>query len=184
VASRAWWLLRWTGHDRVRLLDGGFAAWLREGRSTSAGSEALLPAPYRARPRDELVITTSELVEVGANLGQLRLVDARDSSRFRGEVEPIDPVAGHIPGSVNLPLTRSVNDDGTWKKADQLETLWRDVLGTDKSKPWAVMCGSGVTACHLALSAMEVGYVEPRLYVGSWSEWITDPSRPVAVGPT
>lgn len=182
LASRAWWLLRWTGHRHVRLLDGGFAAWSREGQSTSAGQETPVPARYRARPRDELLITTEQLIEVGANIGELRLIDARDSQRFRGELEPIDPVAGHIPGSVNLPLTCSVNDDGTWKKRERLEAIWREVLGGDKSRPWAVMCGSGVTACHLALSGIEAGYVEPRLYVGSWSEWIRDRSRPVAVG--
>ena len=183
VASRAWWMLRWTGHERVRLLDGGFAAWLREGCSVGVGNEAPSPSLYRARPRDEWCVTTRELVEAGDRIGELRLIDARDAQRFRGEIEPIDPVAGHIPGSINLPLTRSVNDDGTWKKPEELEAIWRDVLGSDKKKPWAVMCGSGVTACHLALSGMEAGFVQPRLYVGSWSEWIRDPGRKVAVGP-
>ena len=183
VASRAWWMLRWTGHDRVRVLDGGFSAWIRAGHSVSAGREAPSPARYRARPRDKWIITTRELLEAGDGIHELRLIDARDAQRFRGEVEPIDPVAGHIPGSVNLPLTRSVKNDGTWKTPAELEAIWGDVLGTNKSKPWAVMCGSGVTACHLALSGVEAGYAWPRLYVGSWSEWIRDPSRPVAVGP-
>ncbi len=181
LASRAWWLIRWAGHDRVRLLDGGFAGWLQEGGATHGGNETALPTTYRVRPRDEWVITTEDLVEVD-DIRELRLVDARDSQRFRGEVEPIDPVAGHIPGAINLPLSRSLNDDGTWKSREHLEALWHGVLGIDKSRNWAVMCGSGVTACHLALSAMEAGYVEPRLYAGSWSEWIRDKARPVAVG--
>ena len=181
LASRAWWLFRWAGHERVRLLDGGFAAWLREDGATRGGSETVPPTHYRARPRDDMVLTTSDLLAVGS-IRQLRLVDARDPERFRGEIEPIDPVAGHIPGAVNLPLTRSINEDGTWKPRQELEALWRGVLGADKSKDWAVMCGSGVTACHLALSGMEAGHVEPRLYVGSWSEWIRDPGRPVALG--
>ncbi len=181
LASRAWWLIRWAGHDRVRLLDGGFASWLREGGATRGGQETASPTTFRVRPREELVITTEDLL--GDDIRELRLVDARDSQRFRGEVEPIDPVAGHIPGAINLPLSRSLNDDGTWKSPERLEALWRDVLGNDKSQNWAVMCGSGVTACHLAVSGVEAGYVEPRLYVGSWSEWIRDKSRPVAVGP-
>lgn len=181
LASRAWWLIRWAGHDRVRLLDGGFAGWLQEGGATQGGNETASPTTYRVRPRDEWVITTEDLVEVD-DIRELRLVDARDSQRFRGEVEPIDPVAGHIPGAINLPLSRSLNDDGTWKSRERLKALWQDVLGSDKSRNWAVMCGSGVTACHLALSAMEAGYVEPQLYAGSWSEWIRDEGRPVAVG--
>ncbi len=183
LASRAWWLLRWAGHRHVRLLNGGFAAWQREGLPTGHGDEQAVAGTYRVRPKDERVISTREIVEAGDRIGELRLVDARNAERFRGEQEPIDPVAGHIPGSINLPLTASVNEDGTWKTREQLEALWCEVLGADKSKPWAVMCGSGVTACHLALSGLEAGYVEPRLYVGSWSEWIRDPDRPVAVGP-
>lgn len=182
LASRAWWLIRWAGHERVRLLDGGFAAWMRVGQGTNGGKEKARPARYRVRPRQHMVLTTEDLLAVD-DIGKIRLVDARDRQRFRGEAEPIDPVAGHIPGAISLPLSNSLNNDGTWKPRDQLEALWRDVLGNDKSKSWAVMCGSGVTACHLALSGMEAGYAEPRLYVGSWSEWIRDPGRPVAVGP-
>lgn len=182
LASRAWWLIRWAGHDRVRLLDGGFAGWLREGGATQGGKEKASATTFRVRPREELVMTTEDLLGVN-DIRELRLVDARDSERFRGEVEPIDPVAGHIPGAINLPLSHSLNDDGTWKPRERLEALWHDVLGSDKAQNWAVMCGSGVTACHLALSGMEAGYVEPRLYVGSWSEWIRDKARPVAVGP-
>jgi len=183
VASRAWWLLRWSGHRRVRLLDGGFAEWLRQGLSTRADRETAAHTSCRVQPREELVITTQELIEAGDRIRELRLIDARDAQRFDGELEPIDPVAGHIPGATNLPLSLSVNDNGTWKSRDQLVALWLGVLGIDKSKPWVVMCGSGVTACHLALSGMEAGYVEPRVYVGSWSEWIRDPNRPVAPGP-
>jgi len=183
LASRAWWMLRWMGHEGVRLLDGGISAWMRDGLATRSGCETSPQTSFRARPRDEMILRTEELVESSESITKICLVDARDSQRFRGEIEPIDPVAGHIPGAINLPLTRSINEDGTWKPREQLEALWPTVLGGDKSKHWAVMCGSGVTACHLALSGMEAGYREPRLYVGSWSEWIRDSSRPVAIGP-
>ncbi len=181
LASRAWWLFRRAGHDRVRLLDGGFGAWLRAGGALASGNETVPPTRYRARLRRGRVLTTRDLLAVD-DIRELRLLDAREPERFRGEAEPIDPIAGHIPGAMNLPLGRSVNEDGTWIPREQLESLWCDVLGRDKSKAWAVMCGSGVTACHLALSGVEAGYVEPRLYAGSWSEWIQEPGRPVAVG--
>ena len=113
----------------------------------------------------------------------LRLVDARDAPRFSGLQEPIDPVAGHIPGAVNLPFTNALGADGAWKRPDDLRELLRDALGGDLEAPWSVMCGSGVTACHLAISARLASLREPRLYVGSWSEWIRDPARPVATGP-
>ena len=182
LAARAWWLLRWTGHSKVQLLDGGLDAWLRQGYDLRGGPEAVARKHFAARPRPELVLTTRELARDPAAIAAMRLIDARDAERFRGELEPIDPIAGHIPGSINLPLTESLNDDGTWKMRRSLEALWGKVLGPDKSQAWAVMCGSGVTACHLALSGLLAGYAEPRVYVGSWSEWIRDPARPIARG--
>ena len=179
MAARAWWMLRWLGHDKVRLLDGGFAQWMLENRPTRNGHEAAIPRTFQACPRDDLIITTGEIARHIGRIGLLRIVDARDAIRFRGEVEPIDPIAGHIPGSMNLPLTDSLNEDGSWKSPAELGALWRDLLGNDPGVPWCVMCGSGVTACHLAISGMEAGLVEPRLYVGSWSEWIRDPGRPI-----
>lgn len=184
VAARAWWMLRWLGHDRVRLLDGGFHRWLSVAGSESSGDEKVSVQPFLPHPRHEAVLTTAELASDPYRIAEKRLVDARDVARFLGESEPIDPVAGHIPGCLNLPFGASLNTDGTWKSRAELLALWLSVLGQDKNAPWAVMCGSGVTACHLALSAAEVGFIEPRLYVGSWSEWIRDPARPVALGAT
>lgn len=182
LAARAWWLLRWAGHSKVRLLDGGLAAWQRQGHELRGGPEPMVRKRFAAEPRSELVLTTRELAEDPTAVAAMRLVDARAAERFRGELEPIDPIAGHIPGSINLPLTESLNDDGTWKTKRSLEALWREVLGPDKAQAWAVMCGSGVTACHLVLSGLLAGYAEPRVYVGSWSEWIRDPARPIALG--
>ncbi len=182
VAARAWWLLRWLGHENVQLLDGGFRKWVDSALPVKTEVESAAAQRFVPQPRDELVLTTAELEQNLTGIAAMRLLDARDSARFRGEVEPIDAVAGHIPGSVNLPYGASLNADGTWKSPDELRALWQNVLGPDKTAPWAVMCGSGVTACHLAISAAESGYREPRLYVGSWSEWIRDPARPIGRG--
>lgn len=182
LAARAWWLLRWLGHKRVRLLDGGFNHWVASAGAVVSGAEAVAQAEFLPDPRHDLVLTTAELAsDIGAIAG-MRLYDARDAARFRGEIEPIDPVAGHVPGSFSLPFPVSLHENGRWKTKQELVELWLSVLGRDKQAAWAVMCGSGVTACHLAISAMEAGYREPRLYVGSWSEWIRDPERPIGLG--
>jgi len=179
MAVRAWWILRWLGHTNVRVLDGGIAAW---SEAFELSSEAVMPVSrsFLAVVRPEMVVTTEEINVAIDDIGALNLLDARDPARFHGEVEPIDRVAGHIPGARNRPFLDNLNADGRWKSAQQLLELWRKEFGEDTRTPWIAMCGSGVTACHLVLSAMEAGYREPRLYVGSWSEWITDSSRPIA----
>ena len=181
-AARAWWLLRWLGHPHVQLLDGGYAAWQGKGLRTVGGVERRPSRPFAAAIERDRVIGTQELARSVGNIGDRRLVDARDRARFRGEVEPIDTVAGHIPGALNLPFTDCLNADGTWRPVEELRSLFADVLGDDVSAAWSVMCGSGVTACHLAISGILAGYVEPDLYVGSWSEWIRDPGRAIATG--
>lgn len=184
IAARAWWLLRWLGHEGVAVLDGGFSRWLVEGRRVEAGA-APMPAARRfvGSARNAWVRTTAELEAAVARGGELRLVDARDAARFRGEVEPIDAVAGRIPGARNFPLGRSLSGDGRWKSSAELAGEWRHILGEPPGGPWTAMCGSGVTACHLVLSGLLAGYQEPSVYVGSWSEWIRDPERPIATGP-
>jgi thiosulfate/3-mercaptopyruvate sulfurtransferase len=182
IAARAWWTLRWLGHTNVRLLDGGIAAWSKSQYPLSSGDVVPDTAEFTSDVRDELVITTEEICAAGENAAALTIFDARDLIRFIGEDEPIDKVAGHIPGTRSLPFPVSMNDDGHWKSVEELQGLWRRHLGDDRQKEWAVMCGSGVTACHLALSAVSAGHREPRLYVGSWSEWITDSSRPIGLG--
>jgi thiosulfate/3-mercaptopyruvate sulfurtransferase len=182
IASRAWWLLRWLGHRRVTVLDGGLQAWRAMELPLEAGLRETARREFRATPDPERVLTTEEIAaDLDAGLAAV-LVDARDAARFRGEAEPIDPVAGHIPGARNLPFGACLRADGTWEAADALRRRLRSMLGDDGSVPWAVMCGSGVTACHLAISGLLAGFSEPRLYVGSWSEWIRDPRRPIAGG--
>ena len=182
LAARAWWILRWLGHDAVYLLDGGFGQWVSAGLPTEAGDVQRAPKSFHGHANDTMVLTTDELVSDLSLIPDRKLLDARDRPRFRGEVEPIDPVAGHIPGAVNAPFTDFVNKEGRWRSLAERTALMEALLGDDREAGWSVMCGSGVTACHLAISGLEAGYSEPRLYVGSWSEWIRDPERPIGSG--
>lgn len=181
IAARAWWMFRWLGHERVRLLDGGFAAWEKFGLPLDTGAVSLDPVAYEPSVRGELVLTTEDLL-ASTGIEELNLLDARDRERFRGEREPIDPVAGHVPGSRNLPFSEFVDTDGTWRPLEERAALISRALGGKRDAEWSVMCGSGVTACHLAISALEAGFREPRVYIGSWSEWIRDPQRPIGGG--
>ena len=183
VASRAWWLLRWLGHRRVQLLEGGIARWESLGHRLEEGVVNVEPKRFSGAPRNELILETREILAIGNDRLLLRLIDARDGARFRGEDEPIDPVAGHIPGAVSLPFAELQRADGSWLAPEALRERLSDALGGDLERPWSVMCGSGVTACHLAISAALAGIPEPRVYVGSWSEWISDSNRPVASAP-
>ncbi|OUC96032.1 sulfurtransferase [Streptomyces swartbergensis] len=175
AAARAWWLLRWTGHPDVRVLDGGLPAWEGPLEKTvpqpaegdfvpEAGAAGLLDADAAA-----------ELARSGV------LLDARAAERYRGEVEPIDPVAGHIPGAVSAPTTENVGADGCFLPAEELRTRFEG-LGVTEDARVGVYCGSGVSAAHEVL-ALAVAGIPAELYVGSWSEWSSDPDRPVAVGP-
>jgi thiosulfate/3-mercaptopyruvate sulfurtransferase len=182
IAARLWWMLRWMGHSDVALLDAGYAGWTSAGYTVSSETPQVRPAHYAGNADAGMVVTTGEVVKWLCEGGGASLLDARDAERFRGEREPIDPVAGHIPGAGNLPVASSLNSDGSWKSRDELRELWSEALQGRQEMPWIAMCGSGVTACHLALSAQLAGYAMPRLYAGSWSEWIRDSDRPVAVG--
>ncbi len=182
MAARCWWIFRWLGHDRVRLLDGGLTAWVGAHLPLTAETRSAEPTTFVAKPRYNWVISSDELEAELAMADPPTLIDARDAARFAGDNEPIDPIAGHIPGARNLPYTESLQVDGRWNSGVALESLWREHLGDDTTAAWIAMCGSGVTACHLALSAVTAGYAEPRLYVGSWSEWIRDAGRPRATG--
>jgi thiosulfate/3-mercaptopyruvate sulfurtransferase len=184
-AARAWWLLRWLGAPRVAVLDGGFKAWLAHGGATAAGERAIHPAPPAASLRadvDAAAVATSADVLAALRQPARLLVDARAAERYAGAVEPIDPVAGHVPGAVNHPFTRNLGADGRFLVASELHRLWRETLGGHAPADVMVMCGSGVTACHDLLAMELAGLPGAKLYAGSWSEWIRDPSRPVARG--
>jgi thiosulfate/3-mercaptopyruvate sulfurtransferase len=181
IAARAWWLLQWLGHRKVALLDGGYAAWVRAGFATEAGATTVTARQFEGIAQNQLVLQTADVVAADP-IARERLFDARDAARFRGDVEPIDTVAGHIPGTRNFPFASSLRTGGLWKTSDELRAEWSARAGEATNADWGVMCGSGVTACHLALSACVAGLKMPRVYVGSWSEWIADSTRPVANG--
>lgn len=181
MAVRLWWLLRWLGHTAVGVLDGGWQAWLAAGQVTTAAPPAIVQAHFQGSPDNTMLLTTDAVL---ADLPQRRwlLVDARTGERFRGEAEPIDPVAGHIPGAVNLPLQRNLVADGRFRPAGELKAIYDTVLQGRPAERVACMCGSGVTAVHNLLAMEVAGLRGARLYAGSWSEWIRDPDRPVASG--
>ena len=170
AAARCWWLLRHHGHTDVRVLDGAWPAWVEAGGPVETGQPDVEPCDFAGGPGHLRVL---EAAEVPSYTGLL--VDARAPERFRGDVEPVDPVAGHIPGAVNVPTADNLGPDGRFLPADVL----RAVYDIEDGREVASYCGSGVTACHDLLALAVIG-VEGRLYPGSWSEWVTDPARPVA----
>lgn len=179
LAARLWWLLRWRGHTAVAVLDGGFAAWQRAGEPVSAAALAVHRGRFAGRGAVVDTVDSAEILRRLESDDEVLLVDARDADRFAGRKEPIDAVAGHVPGAVNFPFAQNISGNGRWLAADQLRERWEAALAGPVPPEWAVMCGSGVTACSLALSADIAGIPAPRLYTGSWSEWIRDPARPV-----
>lgn len=182
IAARLWWMLKWVGHEQIAVLNGGYTAWQEAGFEVSDSTEFARRTKFRAVADSGLFVTTDELVQSIIADNAPLIVDARGRARFAGKFEPIDTVAGHIPGAVNHPFSESIDANGGWKSRDQLRDGWAPILGGDSDQPWVSMCGSGVTACHLALSVGVAGLPQPRLYVGSWSEWIRDPGRPIAIG--
>ena len=178
-AARLWWLLRWLGHERVAVLDGGWAKWLREGHSTTAGISFRRRVVFQDGPSLSKWVTVGE-VQDGLALQTIQLIDARSPGRFRGELEPIDSIAGHVPGAVNRPFQNNLGEDGRFLPAHQLRDQIMRQLGRFWPEQAVHMCGSGVTACHNLLAMEIAGLKGSRIYAGSWSEWIRDPSRPVA----
>jgi thiosulfate/3-mercaptopyruvate sulfurtransferase len=174
MAARLWWMLRWAGHSSVAVLDGGLAKWVKEGRPTDAAIPQRAPTTYPASKASG----TLDAQTVNANLKSLFLVDARAPARYRGEQEPIDPVAGHIPGAKNRFNMDNVLPDGTFKDKDSLRKEFLSVLGNQKPSDVVHYCGSGVSACHNLLALEVAGLPGGKLYPGSWSEWIADPARP------
>lgn len=180
-ASRAWWLLKWAGHADVWVLDGGIAAWTAAGGVLESAPVAPVigAPPY---PLGEPLVATVGAAELARRLGRHPLVDARAPERYRGEVEPLDAQAGHIPGAANRFFKLNVDADGRFKPADELRAEWDALLGSAPAAEVVHQCGSGVTACHNLLAMEVAGLPGSVLYPGSWSEWSSDPARPVARG--
>ncbi len=181
-ASRLWWMLRFVGHDAVAVLDGGLAKWKAEGRELTAESTPLAPvAPPPFSARWDMRVTIDDVVAHSQNR-TARLIDARAAERYRGESESIDRVAGHIPGAGNFFFQQSLRADGTFLPADVLREKLTQLLAGHAPSSTVCYCGSGVTACHTLLTLEHAGLPGAKLYPGSWSEWSSDPSRPVATG--
>ncbi|MBK9350800.1 MAG: sulfurtransferase [Sulfuritalea sp.] len=178
-ASRLWWMLRWLGHERVAVLDGGLAGWKRGKRPLEEAAPVVAPREFVARPRDLSVSTAQVLADL--NPPSMLILDARSPERFRGENETLDPVGGHIPGAVNRFYFDNLDDAGCYfKPAGELRAEFDAILGGRPASVVVQQCGSGVTACHNLLAMELAGLPGSRLYPGSWSEWCADPSRPVA----
>ncbi|BBB25546.1 sulfurtransferase [Amphritea japonica] len=179
MAARAWWLLRVLGHPRVAVLDGGYPAWVTAGGHISDQLPAMCAGTFIENPDLSMLLPIEQVASLAS---EGVLVDARTPERYRGEQEPIDPIAGHIPDAVNRPLQLNLTADGYFKSAEILHQEWTRFLEPCRAEQVAHYCGSGVTACHNLLAMEYAGLSGAKVYPGSWSEWIRDPARPVAIG--
>lgn len=183
-AAHLWWMLRWLGHDQVAVLDGGWQAWTAAGLpTTTEAAPAAVQAGQPVEPGPSLAATVdARTVLDNISRPAFTVIDARAANRYRGEVEPMDPVAGHIPGALNRPNGENLQADGRFKPAAQLREEFTGLLAGRDPAAIVHQCGSGITACHNLLAMEIAGLSGSRLYPGSWSEWCSDPSRPVAKG--
>jgi thiosulfate/3-mercaptopyruvate sulfurtransferase len=180
-AARLWWMLRWVGHTRVAVLDGGWDAWVKAGQSVTTESPAPRPTTFNPQLQPQHAFDAA-FIASRLNRPEVCVVDARSADRFRGENETLDPVSGHIPGAVNRFFKLNLEAGGQFKSVAILRQEFCELLGNNAPAEVAHYCGSGVTACHNLLAMEIAGLSGSRLYPGSWSEWVSDPSRPVATG--
>jgi thiosulfate/3-mercaptopyruvate sulfurtransferase len=180
-AARLWWMLRYLGHEATAVLDGGFSAWKRAGYPLKSGMERRETRRFQASVQAEMVASLEE-VRARSESQNARLIDARAPERYRGEQEPLDPVAGHIPGAINHFWQDNLDQQGQFRSADALRRTYRNLIGEEPPSAFIAYCGSGVTSCHNLLAMEHVGLEGARLYPGSWSEWCSDPERPVELG--
>ena len=181
AASRLWWLLQWLGHYSVAVLDGGWQAWLKSGGEVRRGPEERASRLFIPRIRQHRVVDAEEIMTKLDN-PDLLIIDSRAKERFTGEEEPIDPIAGHIPGAKLSPHLEVLTPDGNFHPKDKLRRHFQNLFGDKSARQAVFYCGSGVTAAQNVLAVAYAGLGDSRLYAGSWSEWITDPSRPTATG--
>jgi thiosulfate/3-mercaptopyruvate sulfurtransferase len=182
-AARLWWMLRFMGHDACAVLDGGLARWTGEGHAVRGGHEQWRRSTFVGAPREAWRLDVNDVMQ---RLGEPStvLVDARAETRFRGESETLDKVAGHIPGASNFFFQRNLTGEKTFKAPEQLRDEWRQLLGDTEPAHVVMYCGSGVTACHNLLAMEHAGLRGAKIYPGSWSEWSSDPTRPIETGST
>lgn len=179
IAARLWWMLRWLGHDKVAVLEGGWKHWMHKELPTESAVPSKVPGHvFVANPRQDLLVNV-EFVETVQLNPDYKIADSRTPERYRGEFEPIDPIAGHIPGAVNIPHPGNVKTDGLWLDKDSLKERFKNVLGEVPADKTIFYCGSGVTACRNLLAHHHAGLGEAKLYPGSWSEWIQSGEREI-----
>lgn len=170
AAARFWWMLRAIGHEKVQVLNGGFQEAIKTDFPVSSETEDYTPTDYKVSEW-KLAVADIEDVEKARNNSENIVIDVRDKNRFDGLTEPLDLIAGHIPGAINVPFSENLKDDGFYKSAEELNEKYKSILGNTKPEDVIVHCGSGVTACHTLLAMDYAGIEIPKLYVGSWSEW-------------
>jgi thiosulfate/3-mercaptopyruvate sulfurtransferase len=179
IAGRLWWMLRWLGHEDVALLDGGLPQWVKEGRALTSDVPKSSPAVFAADVHTDWTLTSADLL-ANIQTNQFCVIDARSPDRFRGENETIDPIGGHIPGARNRFCKDNLNADGLFRPAAELRREFLALLAGASPEQAVMQCGSGVTACHNQLAMEIAGLHGAKIYPGSWSEWSSDSSRPVA----
>ncbi len=176
IAARLWWMLRWLGHDAVAVLDGGWPVWATEDRPKTDEASSAIPRNFIPQVRHDLVALVEEVPMSSC------ILDARSADRYRGENETIDPIGGHIPRALSAPFTENLDETGRFRSPETLKARFKAILGERSPAETVIYCGSGVTANHNLLAMAHAGLDGGRLYPGSWSEWITDANRPVAIG--
>jgi thiosulfate/3-mercaptopyruvate sulfurtransferase len=181
IAGRLWWLLRYLGHDSIALLDGGWSRWQLENRPVRGGIEVRSKSIFTPRLHPELLASSLDVEASRLDSGS-RVIDSRSSDRYRGENETIDPIAGHIPGAISAPYMENIGADGLLLPVDRLRERFGELLGSVPADKTVFYCGSGVTAALNLIALKHAGMGDARLFIGSWSEWITDPSHPIATG--
>jgi len=181
AAARLWWLLKWAGHNNVAVLDGGFRAWIANGLPVATGKESRASTEFHGKYNHKLVASADDLLAAIASKS-CKIVDSRTNDRYRGENETIDPKAGHIPTAISLPYTENLDTDGFFRPLQILRERFAPLVEQYPPDSIVFYCGSGVTAAHNVLAFAHAGMGMPKLYPGSWSEWITDESRPIATG--
>ena len=181
MAVRMWWLLRWLGHDKVALLDGVFPKWKREGRPLTSEAPTITPTEFNMNLCDEMWVDSETVQDTVQNKDYV-LIDSRAEERYLAQDEPFDKVAGHIPGAINWPFDENLDISGEYMSPQEIQNMYQDLLKDVSPEHTVLMCGSGVTACHTILAMEHAGLKGAKLYAGSWSEWITDPKRPIATG--
>lgn len=179
IAARLWWMLKWLGHEKAAVLEGGYPAWQKAGYPMEEKISDREERKFTPQPRPQFMVDVDK-VDMLRNDDGFVLLDARDEERYRGEEEPMDPVAGHIPGALSAPYAENLTSQGKFRTREELRQRYDRILEEKTPQHAVFYCGSGVTSAHNILAMIYAGYDMPRLYPGSWSEWITDPSRPVA----